>query len=170
MNYKNFSLGDWICHISGVIEEESTLDGNEMRDLVEFLSKLPRVPDQHGWYLVDDKLPSNEEEVLLFLENTTKVEMGIGYYHVDCNVYPGKSEDEIDTGWYDKNDEWILKPVIAWMPLPKPPKRVESQFDCIDPDNPTPEEREKAGCEALELLSKSNLLKDIAMFNRAFKD
>ena len=40
MNYKSFSLGDWIGHISGVIEDETTLDGNEMRDLVEFLSTL----------------------------------------------------------------------------------------------------------------------------------
>jgi len=40
MNYKSFNLGDWIGHISGVIEDETTLDGNEMRDLVEFLSTL----------------------------------------------------------------------------------------------------------------------------------
>ncbi len=40
MNYKSFNLGDWIGHISGVIEDESELDGNEMRDLVEFLSIL----------------------------------------------------------------------------------------------------------------------------------
>lgn len=40
MNYKSFNLGDWIGHISGVIEDESELDGNEMRDLVEFLTTL----------------------------------------------------------------------------------------------------------------------------------
>lgn len=44
MNYKSFSLGDWIGHISGVIEDETTLDGNEMRDLVEFLSTLKQEP------------------------------------------------------------------------------------------------------------------------------
>ena len=42
MNYKSFNLGDWIGHISGVIEDESELDGNEMRDLVEFLSGLQK--------------------------------------------------------------------------------------------------------------------------------
>ena len=36
MNYKSFNLGDWIGHISGAIEDERELDGNEMRDLVEF--------------------------------------------------------------------------------------------------------------------------------------
>lgn len=40
MNYKSFNLGDWIGHISGVIEDETTLDENEMRDLIEFLSTL----------------------------------------------------------------------------------------------------------------------------------
>lgn len=42
MNYKSFNLGDWIGHISGIIEGETTLDGNEMRDLVEFLSTIER--------------------------------------------------------------------------------------------------------------------------------
>lgn len=44
MNYKDFNLGDWIGHISGVIEDETTLDGNEMRDLVEFLTTLNQKP------------------------------------------------------------------------------------------------------------------------------
>lgn len=44
MNYKSFDLGDWIGHISGVIEDETTLDGNEMRDLVEFLTSLNQEP------------------------------------------------------------------------------------------------------------------------------
>lgn len=44
MNYKDFNLGDWIGHISGVIEDETTLDGNEMRDLVEFLTTLQQEP------------------------------------------------------------------------------------------------------------------------------
>lgn len=44
MNYRDFSLGDWIGHISGVIEDETTLDGNEMRDLVWFLTTLKQEP------------------------------------------------------------------------------------------------------------------------------
>jgi NADH pyrophosphatase NudC (nudix superfamily) len=49
MNYKSFNLGDWIGHISGVIEDETTLDGNEMRDLVEFLSTLKQEPKTGHW-------------------------------------------------------------------------------------------------------------------------
>ena len=44
MNYKSFNLGDWIGHISGAIEDERELDGNEMRDLVEFLTTLTQEP------------------------------------------------------------------------------------------------------------------------------
>ena len=44
MNYKSFNLGDWIGHINGVIEDESELDGDEMRDLVEFLTTLKQEP------------------------------------------------------------------------------------------------------------------------------
>lgn len=43
MNYKDFNIGDWIGHISGAIEDERELDGNEMRDMVEFLTKQKSV-------------------------------------------------------------------------------------------------------------------------------
>ena len=62
MNYKSFNLGDWIGHISGVIEDETTLDGNEMRDLVEFLTTLNQEPildkvraEIKEWYWQADK-------------------------------------------------------------------------------------------------------------------
>ena len=44
MNYRDFNLDDWIGHISGVIGDETTLDGNDMRDLVEFLTTLKQYP------------------------------------------------------------------------------------------------------------------------------
>ena len=44
MNYKSFNLEDWIGHISGAIEDERERDGNEMRDLVEFLTTLNKEP------------------------------------------------------------------------------------------------------------------------------
>lgn len=54
MNYKNFNLGDWIGHISGVIEDESELDGDKMRDLVEFLTTLNQ---KLRWIPVSERLP-----------------------------------------------------------------------------------------------------------------
>ena len=44
MNYKSINQRDWIGHISGAIEDERELDGNEMRDLVEFLTTLNKEP------------------------------------------------------------------------------------------------------------------------------
>lgn len=56
MNYKDFNLGDWIGHISGVIEDESELDGNEMRDLVEFLTTLNPCADAVSRQAVLDEI------------------------------------------------------------------------------------------------------------------
>ena len=61
MNYKSFNLGDWIDHISGIIEDEGELDGNEMRDLVEFLSGLS------SWIPIKTR-PMTEEEKEHFFE------------------------------------------------------------------------------------------------------
>lgn len=43
MTYKDYNIGDWIGLISGAIEDMRELDGNEMRDLVEFLTKQKSV-------------------------------------------------------------------------------------------------------------------------------
>lgn len=43
MTYKDYNIGDWIGFISGAIEDMRELDGNEMRDLVEFLTKQKSV-------------------------------------------------------------------------------------------------------------------------------
>lgn len=42
MNYRDFTLDDWIEHINKVINDEDTLDGNEMRYLVEFLATIQK--------------------------------------------------------------------------------------------------------------------------------
>ena len=102
MNYKSFNLGDWIGHISGVIEDEATLDGNEMRDLVEFLSGLPR------WIPVSKRLPEKNVEVLVTTEwdCITIAEM---FSNNDWYIYEGTTSANIDE-------------IKAWMPLPEPYK------------------------------------------------
>lgn len=65
MNYKSFNLGDWIGHISGVIEDESELDGNEMRDLVEFLSVLSKTGGTPMWTpIISEGLPKKDGKYL----------------------------------------------------------------------------------------------------------
>lgn len=43
MNYKSFNLGDWIGHISGIIEDETTLDGSRVKGFYNFRNKC--------WYI-----------------------------------------------------------------------------------------------------------------------
>ena len=102
MNYKSFNLGDWIGHISGVIEDESELDGNEMRDLVEFLTGLPK------WIPVSERLPEDSGNYLIAIADSNYTN---GQYFKISWFYPS------DKGWSYRNAA-----VIAWMPLPKPYK------------------------------------------------
>jgi len=111
MNYKSFNLGDWIGHISGVIEDETTLDGNEMRDLVEFLSGLPK------WIPVSDP----PKKLGTYLIQTD------GEYMCECRW------TDVNPYWTDKKTKphWNIfdipqySKVVAWMPLPEP-YRAES--------------------------------------------
>lgn len=92
MNYKDFNLGDWIGHISGVIEDESELDGNEMRDLVEFLTTLEQEPidnvlnkitgelktvKEKWWYGVDNDCFIKLSDVLQIIDKYRKEQTGV---------------------------------------------------------------------------------------------
>ena len=99
MNYKSFNLGDWIGHISGAIEDERELDGNEMRDLVEFLTELPK------WIPVSERLPNIHNYFQEYLI-TNKNKLVCKAFFTNTN---GKQ-------W------WSVDDVIAWMPLPQPYK------------------------------------------------
>ena len=104
MNYKGFNLGDWIEHINGVIGDETTLDGNEMRDLVEFLSGLS------SWIPVTERLPEKDGKYLVTVD---EVPLGMPSYTFVCECHYLKS------GWDLPMAEVVGKRrVVAWMPLP----------------------------------------------------
>ena len=121
MNYKSFNLGDWIGHINGVIEDESELDGDEMRDLVEFLTTLNQ---ESRWIPVSERLPELNRPLL------------VTAYH---RVYYGHLISENGNYGYpvfrihglgDKNRDWVqetmshgpysLGRIDAWMYLDIP--------------------------------------------------
>ena len=150
MNYKDFNLGDWIGHISGVIEDETTLDGNEMRDLVEFLTTLQQEPCKNA---------ISRQKMLKYFEGWKNQ---IKYYHPYAKNFdipyeeavqwvkdmPSVNPQEPKTGWIpvnerlpEKDDLYLIYfddgeynlayfshgafgycGVIAWMPLPEPYK------------------------------------------------
>lgn len=44
-----------------------------------------------------------------------------GVYIVTCNIYSGDKVDGVTATWsYWRRNEWMMKDVLAWMPLPKP--------------------------------------------------
>ena len=133
MNYKSFNLGDWIGHISGAIEDERELDGNEMRDLVEFLSGLPK------WIPCSERLPEDGQHVMvtfggkiafcLAQDNNGALTEITSLISKDANVL-----------WLYPEDEWG-DGYEAWMPLPSPYKvdnRTEQGLAYADQDTMMP--------------------------------
>ena len=88
MNYKSFNLGDWIGHISGAIEDERELDGNEMRDLVEFLTTLNKEP-------ILDKVRAEIEKCYCTVTNDYDHGLNYGLYMATqiIDKYKAESED-----------------------------------------------------------------------------
>ena len=124
MNYKGFTLGDWIGHISGVIEDESELDGNEMRDLVEFLTTTLNQELKTQWIPVSERLPDKLQDVLITFYDAE------GEYDV---AYMRKTFNETYKAHGSEN-EWVSSmgettyadyEVSAWMPIE--PYKAESE-------------------------------------------
>lgn len=99
MNYRTFDLEDWIGHLNEAIEDERGLDGNEMRDLVAFLSEMPR------WTPVSKGLPKKNTEVLATTEWST-LTIAEMYGESDWFLHEDITNAEID------------EKIVAWMPLP----------------------------------------------------
>lgn len=89
----------------------------EHRQLAEWMKELKQLRNQTSWILVSERLPDDETEVLIQYGES----MMVGYHIFDYTLYPFGYEDENETGWYDRNDNFICgsDEVIAWQPLPE---------------------------------------------------
>ena len=65
---------------------------------------LKEIPPAQQWIPCSERLPE-----------------ATGVYIVTCNIYNGDKVDGVTATWsYWRRNEWMMKDVLAWMPLPKP--------------------------------------------------
>ena len=79
--------------------------------VIEDIRSRPTLTPPNEWVSVEDRLPENEQEVLVYWRNTSqKAE------HFEITHYTGNHWFLLD----NTSRPWIE--VIAWMPLPEPPE------------------------------------------------
>ncbi len=91
-----------------VVQSEVSDDVNIVLDNKHEINYNITPPDAENWISVDERLPENEDDVLVFVDYggvQTKIEQA--YY--------------FEKDWYWLNDSYIVYKVTHWMPLPKPP-------------------------------------------------
>ena len=76
----------------------------EYGSCVEALDMAINALEQTAWIPCSERLPE-----------------ATGVYIVTCNIYNGDKVDGVTATWsYWRRNEWMMKDVLAWMPLPKP--------------------------------------------------
>lgn len=97
-------------------EESCSKCATEHRQLAEWLKELKQLREQTGWVFVSERMPKNNEDVLVCYEDG---HVETAYYYIDADIYPSEYEDCCETGWYNCNEDFMYnQDVIAWMPLP----------------------------------------------------
>lgn len=73
---------------------------------------IEHAPTVQGWVSVKDRLPKTSQQVLVFNDPYGDGYMDVVYYSAKFKAFNAT----------DETDEYKLKNVTHWMPLPKPPE------------------------------------------------
>lgn len=92
-----------------------------LKDDVKIVNEQPTVPYSPRWHRVEDGLPDKYTQCLVADANG---KCAVGYYRYDCEAW-----DSPAFGWIEAEDRIYIDDipmgigkVVAWMPLPEPPK------------------------------------------------
>ena len=96
----------------------------DFKQLAEWLKELKQLREQTRWISVDDRLPKNGEDVLVYF---SQGDMAVAYYHIDDTYYPTQYADLNETGWFNEDGDALYFEPIAWMSLPKRYEPQESE-------------------------------------------
>ena len=84
--------------------------------IADCLRRLPSVTPKQRWIPVSERLPKNDEDVLVCYPQGG---MEVVYYHIDNSIYPTEYKDLNETGWCNEEGDALYFEPIAWMPLPE---------------------------------------------------
>ena len=87
------------------------------------MREIKNAPAVNRWIPVDDALPESSEDVLVWFEYFRYGEYNCMYQTYNIGNYFAKHDSWMvghETGWQKLR-------VIAWMPLPEPPKEDENE-------------------------------------------
>ena len=84
---------------------KTVADRDEWEDICRTTANILRpVTPEPQWVPCSERLPE-----------------ATGVYIVTCNIYSGDKVDGVTATWsYWRRNEWMMKDVLAWMPLPEP--------------------------------------------------
>lgn len=85
-------------------------------DVMPVIQKLPTVEPQSAWIPCSERLPEEQEDVLVYMKSGMYKSIHIGY------AYNGGDWLIDGEFWYEEGDPSITH----WMPLPEPPKEVQN--------------------------------------------
>jgi len=106
MRLQRYSSKELMCSVVKADEAEVLIENREWA-IRELSAKIKQLEEEMEWISVKEKLPEDNERVLIF-ENRYNNQYTALYYK--------------ERNWFIVKDYMPAEDVSHWMPLPKPPK------------------------------------------------